>query len=96
VTTDASARLGSSPAEALVMGYEDLRRDVLAGCNGARNLGKGLFVSRGMAAWMRAWADVSPAREGRESNRCGTPGPLPVTVRGEIVLILARMALGAR
>ena len=78
------------------MGYEDLRREVLAECNRVRSLGKGLLVSRGVAAWMRAWPEVSPAREGREGSRCGTTGPLPVTVRGEIVLILARMALGAR
>ena len=78
------------------MGYEDLRRDVLAGCNGSRSLGKGLLVSRGVAAWMGAWADVTPARERAARDAFGTDGALPVNARGEIVVIVARMALGAR
>jgi hypothetical protein len=96
VTTETGARLGSSLAETLVMDYEDLRRAALAGCDGSRNLGEALLMSRGMAAWMRAWADVTPAAERADRDGCGPDGPVPVTVRGEIVLILVRMALGAR
>ena len=90
-----AARRGASAA-ALRTGYEDLRRAVLAGGEGSGSLGEGLVVSRGMAAWMRAWVDMVPPREDGPWEACEREGGLPAAGRGEMVSVLAQMALGAR
>jgi hypothetical protein len=93
-------RVGAAPrvasAAALRRGYEDLRRGVLAPGDGSRSLGEGLLVSGGMAAWMRAWVDVAPSRESPPREACDREGVLPAAGRGEMVSVLAHMALGAR
>ncbi len=86
--------LGS--AEALRAGYEDLRQYVLGPGDGARSLGEALLVSRGMAAWARAWAEIPPPKEKTPREASDRDGVLPVAGRGEIATILAHMALGAR
>ena len=88
--------------------YEDLRQAVVGqrggsrrsggpcgvGVAGGRGLGEVLLRHRGLAAWMRAWSEVPPARE--PPNEGGRPeGAVRVDVPGEMVLVLARIALTA-
>ena len=96
MTPQAGAARRGGPAAALRTGYEELRRAVLAGGEGARSLGEGLLASRGMAAWMRAWVDMVPPREDRPREACEREGELPAAGHGEMVSVLAQMALGAR
>ena len=77
-------------------GRPGLRRGVLAHGDGSRGLGEGLVVSRGMAAWMRAWVDMVPSRQYTPPEAYAPEGHLPVAGRGEMVSIVAHMALGAR
>ncbi|MBL7224408.1 MAG: hypothetical protein ISS72_11190 [Candidatus Brocadiae bacterium] len=86
--------LGS--AEVLRAAYEDLRHGVLCPGDGARSLGEALLVSRGMAAWTRAWAEIRPPKEKTRREASDRNRVLPVAGRGEIATILAHMALGAR
>lgn len=83
-------------ADALRTGYEDLRQGVLGPGDGAQSLGEALLMRRGMAAWMRAWAEIAPSKEKTPREAAECDGVLPVVGRGEIVTILAHMALGAR
>jgi hypothetical protein len=56
-------------------------------------LGMAIFLSQGMVAWMLActWVASTNPDNGR---RCPiTAAPLPDELRGEIVLVLAAMAL---
>jgi len=104
-TTDEVHSGGGSEAH-LVECYEDLRRAVVGQRGGSwrsvtscgvgerRGLGEALLRHRGLAAWMRAWSEVAPARE--PPNERGRPeGSLRVDVPGEMVLVLARIALTA-
>jgi len=77
--------------ETLISAYEDLRRQA-AGCS-AGGLGMAIFFGQGMAAWMLACSWVT--RTNPDSVRgCSITGPpLPDDFRGEIVLVLAAMAL---
>lgn len=99
---------GGGPAARLVECYEGLRRAVVGPRGGSwrsggswgigvaegRGLGEALLRHRGLAAWMRAWSEVAPVRE--PPNVGGGPGgALRVDVPGEMVLVLARIALTA-
>jgi hypothetical protein len=72
-----------------------MRRDVLDGGRGERELGFALFIRRGMAAWIRAWSvcPVPPRAAGRSAHGAGIA--LPEGVRGEVTRLLVTMALGA-
>jgi len=73
---------------ALAERYEQLRQAMLTGEGWP--LGLGLLVTRGMAAWMRAWTDGPPPR----AAVVRSVAPKPVTARaGEVVAVLAQMAL---
>ena len=75
--------------------YEALRRALLEGHGGERELGLALLMRRGMAAWIRAWsACVTPAPPVQELG-CGAQMPLPAGVRGEITRLLVTMAFSA-
>lgn len=51
--------------------------------------GLGLLVTRGVAAWMRAWADCPPP-----TRATAAVVPQPIAARaGELVAVLAQMAL---
>ncbi len=80
--------------DALAERYEELRAQVLD-MKGGRGLGLALFLGRGMAAWMEAWASCVP--EGQSTERPTPPassgGSLPEGLRGEVALVLAGMAL---
>jgi len=78
--------------ETLISAYEDLRRQG-ARCSSSGGLGMAIFLDQGMVAWMLAcsWA-VSTTPD--NVRRCPiTTAPLPDELRGEIVLVLAAMAL---
>lgn len=78
--------------ETLISAYEDLRRQA-AKCSTSGGVGMVIFLDQGMAAWMLAcsWvASTNPAN----LRRCPTTtAPVPDELRGEIVLVLAAMAL---
>jgi len=78
--------------ETLIFAYEDLRRQA-AQCSIAGGLGMAIFLGQGMVAWMLAcsWAASTNPDNVR---RCPiSAAPLPDELRGEIVLVLAAMAL---
>ena len=90
-------------------GYEGLRRDVLERRRGSegwgvsrgfgggeeRSLGEALLCRRGLAAWMRAWDEAVPAREPPKADICEGEAAPQVGMSGEMVRVLARMALSA-
>lgn len=73
--------------------YEQLRREVLEGCCGLTH-GLAILLRGGMTSWLQALAsrrEATPsAFRGTEQSRV----PLPSDSKGEIVRILAGMALG--
>ena len=82
-------------ADGATAGYESLRRAVLEGGGGERELGFALLIRRGMAGWIRAWSACAvPARPAAGPMR-GTGIAVPAGVRGEVTHLLVTMALGA-
>jgi hypothetical protein len=84
--------VGSGPGSGeLVARYEELRARILGG-DVPGGLGLALLMRRGVAAWIEGWSTV-PALP-----RCPPAGaavpPLPGALLGEVVLVLAGMALG--
>jgi hypothetical protein len=78
--------------ETLVSAYEDLRQQA-ADRSRSGGLGMALFLGQGMVAWMRACSWVS-ATAPDNLRQCPTAAaPLPNDLRGEVVLVLAAMAL---
>lgn len=63
---------------------------MLTGTGDGLRLGLGVLTCRGMAAWMTAWQTPSPAPAAgqRPSAR-----PAPATSAGDMVQVLASMAL---
>jgi hypothetical protein len=87
----AGARKTTEPAT-LSSAYEDLRRQA-AECSISGGLGMAIFLHRGMVAWMLACSWVA-SNNPEKARRCPTTAvPLPVELRGEIVLVMAAMAL---
>jgi hypothetical protein len=74
--------------------YEALRRGVLEGSRGDRELGLALLMRRGMAAWIRAWSAcaASPTTEG--PSRASAMA-LPAGLRDDVTRLLVTMALRA-
>ena len=87
----ARARKTAEP-EALISAYEDLRRQATQ-CLIAGGLGMAIFLGQGMAAWMLAYSWVTPTNPDSVRGCPITTAPLPDDLRGEIVLVLAAMAL---
>ena len=90
-------RLQSDPSvarttDALVSHYEALRRRALDGPAG-RGAGWALVIGQGMAAWMEACAALTPGPEAGSVTSAPPPVPLPSDLRGELVMVLARMVL---
>jgi hypothetical protein len=87
----AGARKTAEP-ETLTSAYEDLRRQA-AEYSRSGGLGMAIFLDQGMAAWMLACCWVASTNPDN-SRRCPTTAPpLSNELRGEIVLVLAAMAL---
>lgn len=77
-------------------GYEQLRERVLAGRPDGWRLGHAVLARRGMAAWIAAQAALastptSPA--GASAGRVVAAAPGPAGECGQIVAVLAQMAL---
>jgi hypothetical protein len=88
----AGSGLESSPD--LVRRYEQVRDYALRSDQACPDAGQALFLRRGMAAWMQAWLQVAPTGQAMNRDMSETGVVLPANVRGEMVLILASMALG--
>jgi len=89
MTGAARPRAEVGPAQALREGYEVLRKQALEGRAGG--LGLALLLREGMAAWIHAGERAIPAPV---PPRPARPDPgLPDGVHGEIVTVLAGMAL---
>jgi hypothetical protein len=76
--------------EALIAGYEELRRQALIGHAGA---GLAVFIRRGMREWMHAssgWASPLPAAAFAHTE---AKSVIPQNLQMEIILILAGMLL---
>lgn len=82
--------------EALVAGYEELRRSAFGRASGSgRGVGFALFVRSGMAAWMKTCAAL-PRPPEEAARRSATEQPLvPQDFRVEVASLLAEMALSA-
>jgi len=75
--------------------YEALRRAVLEGTRGDRDLGLALLIRRGMGTWIRAWsACAAPAAVTDHVARESAPA-LPGGLRGDVTRLLVTMALTA-
>jgi superfamily II DNA/RNA helicase len=79
-------------AETLISAYEDLRQQAIGGSSSG-GLGMALFLGQGMVAWMRACSWVSSTAPDNSRRSQTAAAPLPNDLRGEIVLVLAAMAL---
>jgi hypothetical protein len=81
----------------IVARYEQLRRQAL-GASGDVNggLGLALLVRQGMKGWIEAWSHCGPRRPIRSPNQTGSTELVPLDLHGEVVLILAGMALSSR
>jgi len=75
--------------------YEALRHAVLEGTRGDGDLGLALFIRRGMAAWLRAWAGCAAPPPSRDAVPMGTTSFLPAGIRGDVARLLITMALTA-
>jgi hypothetical protein len=99
---------GPRDPAALVAGYESLRAAAVAGSAQGLRLGLGLVVGRGVAAWMATWSAAFPAHGAGATaadppapiRRAPTPqhpssstSPLPLPEAGQIVSVIAQMAL---
>jgi len=83
--------------EALIDGYEELRRSALGRVGGSgRGVGFALFVRSGMAGWMATFAALPRPPEVPVARRSATEQPLvPQDFRVEVATLLAEMALSA-
>jgi hypothetical protein len=73
--------------------YEAVRRGVLDGGHGDRDLGLALLMRRGMAAWIRAWSTCAAPPPTSEPPLRGAALALPPGVRGDMTRLLVTMAL---
>jgi hypothetical protein len=82
-------------SEEMVECYEELRRNGRDNHKTSRQMGLALFIRRGMAAWMKAFSDHTPAREKLDKRTFhGKPG-VPAEFQDHIVMLLAGMVLQA-
>ena len=76
----------------LVEQYERLRGGVLAGQADGWRVGLGVLCGKGLAAWMHAVSAAVPAPTG-PGTAPTPPFPPPGALTGEVVTVLAQMAL---
>ena len=89
----------TSPSAAEAMNlrhrYEELRGQVLEGAPSGCRMGLALMLREGMAGWIEGWAAAeAPETVSRRPGSASPASPLP-DGRGEVVHVLAAMALGA-
>ena len=85
------ARKTAEP-ETLTSAYEDLRRQA-AECSSSGGLGMAILLDQGMVAWMLACSWVASTHPNNLQRCPSIAAPVPDELRGEIVLVLAAMAL---
>jgi hypothetical protein len=73
--------------------YEAVRRAVLEGTRGDRDLGLALLMRRGMAAWIRAWSTCAAPVTPTERSTHREALTLPTGLRGDVTRLLVTMAL---
>jgi hypothetical protein len=73
--------------------YEAVRRAVLDGARGDRDLGLALLMRRGLAAWIRAWSTCAAPPPPSAPPPPGDALALPPGVRGDVTRLLVTMAL---
>jgi hypothetical protein len=78
----------NSEGAALTDRYEQLRAAVLAGTGDGLRLGLGVLSAHGLAAWMNAWQAAPPP-----PTPSRPPSPVRVRGAGDVVRVLASMAL---
>lgn len=76
----------------LISAYEELREQA-AGSSSSGGLGMALFLGQGMVAWMHACSWVASTTPDNLRRFPTVSGPLPNDLRGEVVLVLAAIAL---
>lgn len=74
--------------------YEELRAGVLDGSSGPA-LGLAILLRRGMVAWLQALESCVNGAPEKFPAATQSPVMLPANTRGEIVRILAGIALGS-
>ena len=79
----------------LLAHYEELRRAVLGARSRALGAGLGVLVRRGMAAWMMACSSVGGQAVDAPQAHNSVEAGMPQALQGEIVTLLAGMALGS-
>lgn len=72
-----------------------MRRAVIEGGGGERELGFVLFIRQGMAGWIRAWSACAVPARTSEGPVLGTGIAVPAGARGAVTHLLVTMALGA-
>jgi hypothetical protein len=80
----------------LVEQYERLRCGVLAGRADGWRVGLGVLCGKGLAAWMHAVSAAAPAPTSPGTATAQEPSPPtapPGSLTGEVVTVLAQMAL---
>jgi hypothetical protein len=78
----------------LTRGYEALRAEAVGELPGVPPRGRAVLLHAGLVAWMRALPPLTPApRPGR--SRIDAPAMTPAGMHGELVSVLAGMALRA-
>jgi hypothetical protein len=81
--------------EVLLSSYEDLRRTAVGSSEGLGcGAGLGLLVRSGMASWMHTCASFVRPRES-PPRQTEQPGRLCSSLRNEVAMVLAEMALSA-
>lgn len=79
--------------ERAIADYEILRRAVCEGTRGDGDLGLALFMRRGMATWLRAWAACATPPGSRDGIPREPMTVLPADIRGDVARLLITMAL---
>lgn len=92
MSASAGGAAGACGSGGLVERYEELRERVLRGTTAGCRLGLALLLREGMAGWLEGWARCADAAPPTSSPAASTPSH--EGARGELVRVLAAMALG--
>jgi hypothetical protein len=94
--TSAPARIAAEASEALVAGYEELRRNALGRAGRSdRGIGFALFLRSGMAGWMTMRAALPRPPDAASRRSAADQAVVPQDLRVEVATLLAEMALSA-
>ena len=86
----------ASISEELRTRYEELRDNVVnGGASGPRACALAVFLSHGMARWMKVWSELVPTQPSRRPESTSSQPIVPSAIDPEVVNVLAEMALGS-